>query len=69
MSAATNTTIATAATATMTPNIRHCQRCGIAYDWRRNTSSTLRMTYCTSLCEAADMGFTIEALLHTHRAA
>lgn len=48
-----------------TQNIRHCSRCGIAYDWRRSSSSSLKMTYCNSLCEAADLGFTIEALLRT----
>lgn len=47
-----------------TPNIRTYTRCGIAYDWRRSTSRSLKMTYCNSLCEAADLGFTIEALLH-----
>ncbi len=44
-------------------NIRHCQHCGLAYDWRRSPSSSLKMTYCGSLCERADMGFTIESLL------
>lgn len=46
-----------------TPNIRTCTRCGIAYDWRRSSSSSLRMTYCNALCEHADLGFTIESLL------
>ena len=45
------------------PNIRTCQRCGAPYDWRRSPSSSLKMTYCGSLCEHADLGFTIEALL------
>jgi len=44
-------------------NIRVCERCGIRYDWRRSASSSLKMTYCGSLCERADLGFTIEALL------
>ena len=44
-------------------NIRHCQHCGLPYDWRRSPSSSLKMTYCGSLCERADMGFTIEGLL------
>ena len=44
-------------------NIKVCARCGLRYDWRRSPSSTLKMTYCTSLCEKADLGFTIEALL------
>ncbi|MCZ2108327.1 MAG: hypothetical protein LC118_01935 [Dehalococcoidia bacterium] len=48
-------------------NIRNCARCGIRYDWRRSASSSLKMTYCGSLCEAADLGFTIEALIRTER--
>lgn len=48
-----------------TPNIRTCTRCHIRYDWRRSGSTSLKMTYCNSLCEAADLGFTIEALLRT----
>lgn len=47
-----------------TPNIRTCTRCAVAYDWRRSTSRSLKMTYCNALCEAADLGFTIEALLN-----
>ncbi len=43
-------------------NIRVCVRCDLRYDWRRSPS-TLRMTYCSSLCEKGDLGFTIEALL------
>ena len=46
-----------------TPNIHICARCHGAYDWRRSTSRSLKMTYCNALCEAADLGFTIEALL------
>jgi hypothetical protein len=46
-------------------NIRMCARCGIRYDWRRSPSSSLKMTYCGSLCEAADLGFTIEAILRS----
>lgn len=44
-------------------HIRNCKRCGIRYDWRRSPSSSLKMTYCGSLCEHADLGFTIEAML------
>ncbi len=44
-------------------NIRVCERCGLRYDWRRSASSTLKMTYCGSLCERGDLGFTVEALL------
>lgn len=44
-------------------HIRLCERCGVPYDWRRSPSRSLKMTYCGSLCERADLGFTIEALL------
>ena len=51
------------------PNhIRDCARCGLRYDWRRSPSSSLKMTYCGSLCEKADLGFTIETLLRAQRA-
>ncbi len=43
--------------------IRVCARCGMRYDWRRSPSSSLKMTYCGTLCERADLGYTIEALL------
>ena len=49
-------------------NIKICARCGLRYDWRKSASSTLKMTYCSSLCEHADLGFTIEALLRVERA-
>jgi hypothetical protein len=44
-------------------HIRTCARCAAPYDWRRSTSSSLKMTYCGSLCEKGDLGFTIETLL------
>ncbi len=47
-------------------NIKVCARCGLRYDWRKSPS-TMKMTYCGSLCERADLGFTIEALLKTER--
>ncbi len=48
-------------------NIRTCERCGLRYDWRRSPSLSLKMTYCSSLCERGALGFTIEALLRTER--
>lgn len=48
--------------------IRECTRCGVPYDWRRSSSASLRMTYCGTLCESADLGYTIEGLLQVHRA-
>lgn len=43
----------------------NCENCGSPYDWRRSPSSFLKMTYCSSLCERSDLGFTIEALLRS----
>lgn len=43
-----------------------CLRCAVPYDWRRSTSSSLKMTYCSSLCEQGDLGFTIEAMIREH---
>lgn len=43
-------------------HIVSCKRCGLRYDWRRSPSS-LRMSYCNSLCEMGDLGFTLEAIL------
>ncbi len=48
-------------------NIHRCRRCNIAYDWRRSTSTSLKMTYCNALCEAGDLGFTIDALMKMER--
>jgi len=48
-------------------HIRECRRCGLPYDWRRSPSSYLKMTYCSTLCERADLGFTVEALLRDVR--
>ena len=43
-----------------------CTRCNVPYDWQRSTSSSLKMTYCSSLCEQGDLGFTIEAMIREH---
>jgi hypothetical protein len=43
-------------------HIKVCARCELRYDWRKSPSS-MKMTYCSSLCERADLGFTLEALL------
>jgi hypothetical protein len=42
--------------------IRTCAHFGLRYDWRRSPRSSLKMTFCGSLCERAGLGFTIEAL-------
>jgi hypothetical protein len=46
-------------------HIKTCARCGSRYDWRKSQSTMLKMTYCGSLCERGDLGFTIEAILRT----
>jgi hypothetical protein len=48
-------------------HIKVCVRCGLRYDWRKSPSTALKMTYCSSLCERADLGFTLEALLKYER--
>lgn len=46
------------------PHIRICKHCKLPYDWRRSPSACMKMTYCGSLCERADLGFTIEGLVN-----
>ncbi len=48
-------------------HIKTCVRCSLRYDWRKSSSASLKMTYCSHLCERADLGFTLEALLHAER--
>lgn len=43
--------------------MRTCARCQQRYDWRKSPSSCLKMTYCGSMCERADLGFTLEGLM------
>jgi hypothetical protein len=47
-------------------HIKVCARCSLRYDWRKSPSS-MKMTYCSSLCEKGDLGFTLEALLRYER--
>ncbi len=49
-------------------NIKVCARCSLRYDWRKSPS-TLKMTYCSSLCECGDLGFTMDALMKMERPA
>lgn len=44
-------------------SLMRCDRCGTRYDWRKSTSWTLKMTYCSAMCEQGDLGFSIETLL------
>lgn len=45
------------------PTMMTCTKCGTRYSWPRS-SSALKMTYCTSLCEFLALGFTIDELLN-----
>ena len=46
--------------------LRTCTRCGVPYAWERSPAS-LKMTYCGSLCEKADLGFSLEQLERAQR--
>jgi endogenous inhibitor of DNA gyrase (YacG/DUF329 family) len=63
----TGTEIGPGAAGMSMDHIKVCARCGLRYDWRKSPSTTLKMTYCSSLCEKADLGYTIEALLRFER--
>lgn len=58
-----NSEVAPGSTGMEFSHIKVCKRCGLRYDWRKSASSNLKMTYCSSLCEHADLGFTVEAML------
>ena len=45
-------------------HIRACERCNARYDWRKSTSGTLKMTFCSTLCERGALGFTLESMLN-----
>ena len=47
----------------MNTGLNTCSRCGARYDWRRSTSSSLKMTYCGVLCERGGLGFTLDSIL------
>ena len=61
------TTIGPGPTGMNLANIKVCARCQLRYDWRKSPS-TLKMTYCSSLCEFGDLGFTVDALMKIERA-
>ncbi|MFQ5380285.1 MAG: hypothetical protein ACE5EF_01500 [Dehalococcoidia bacterium] len=46
--------------------VRKCERCGLSYAPAKSTSS-LRLTYCSFLCELGDLGFSISGLEHMER--
>jgi hypothetical protein len=44
----------------------HCTRCNLSYLPMKSTSA-LRLTYCSFLCELGDLGFSIVGLEHMER--
>ncbi len=43
-----------------------CTRCGLSYTPSKS-SSALRLTYCSFLCELGDLGFSMAGLEHMQR--
>jgi hypothetical protein len=48
------------------PALRKCLRCNITYAPAKSTSE-LRLTYCSFLCELGHLGFSISGLEHMER--
>ena len=44
-----------------------CKRCNLLYIGNKSTSA-LRLTYCSFLCELGDLGFSMQGLEHMERA-
>lgn len=44
-----------------------CKRCNLLYMANKSTSA-LRLTYCSFLCELGDLGFSMQGLEHMERA-
>lgn len=47
-------------------SLRKCERCELSYTPAKSTSS-LRLTYCSFLCELGHLGFSISGLEHMER--
>ena len=43
-----------------------CKRCNLLYMGNKSTSA-LRLTYCSFLCELGDLGFSMQGLEHMER--
>jgi endogenous inhibitor of DNA gyrase (YacG/DUF329 family) len=43
-----------------------CKRCQTPYHWEKS-SSNLKMTYCSILCEIGDLGFSIDSIFYLER--
>lgn len=37
-------------------HMKYCAKCATKFDWRRS-DAVLKMTYCTGMCESADLLF------------
>lgn len=49
-------------------SLPRCRRCNLTYLPAKSTSA-LRLTYCSFLCELGDLGFSMTGLEHMERAA
>jgi hypothetical protein len=48
-------------------SLPRCHRCNLSY-MPTKSSSALRLTYCSFLCELGDLGFSMTGLEHMERA-
>jgi hypothetical protein len=49
-----------------TVTMLRCKRCELLYTSNKSTSA-LRLTYCSFLCELGDLGFSMQGLEHMER--
>lgn len=47
--------------------MQRCKRCQLLYTANKSTSA-LKLTYCSFLCELGDLGFSMQGLEHMERA-
>ncbi|HNM79391.1 MAG TPA: hypothetical protein PKI89_13540 [Tepidiformaceae bacterium] len=47
--------------------MQRCKRCQLLYSANKSTSA-LKLTYCSFLCELGDLGFSMQGLEHMERA-
>jgi hypothetical protein len=50
------------------PSMLRCKRCNLLYVGNKSTSA-LRLTYCSFLCELGDLGFSMQGLENMERVA
>jgi hypothetical protein len=41
--------------------MRTCQHCGIRYDFTKPNTSSLKLTWCSELCEGNDLRYSLKA--------